>query len=66
MKLVFLIMSMSFSLISFSQKSDTRVILAKGQKFTVHITSTQNADMGMGMEMKNKVNIPTYTQWLKI
>ena len=56
MKTVFLIVSMFLAMNSFSQKNDTRVLLSKGQKFTLHITSSQQVDMGMGMEMKNNTS----------
>ena len=53
MRTVLLLIAMGCSLLSFSQKNEARVILTKGQKFTLHTTSSQEADMGMGMEMKN-------------
>ncbi len=56
MKTVLLLVSIALAVNSFSQKNDARVILGKGQKFTVHITSSQQADMGMGMEMKNNTS----------
>ena len=56
MKTVFLLVSMALAMNSIGQKNDAHVILSKGQKFTVHITSSQQADMGMGMEMKNNTS----------
>jgi len=42
-----------FSMNSFCQKNNGQIVLNKGQKFTVKNTMSQEADMGMGMEMKN-------------
>ncbi len=38
---------------SYAQKNEPKIVLTKGQKIVVKTTSTQEADMGMGMEMKN-------------
>ncbi|MEP7164011.1 MAG: DUF6263 family protein [Ferruginibacter sp.] len=56
MRTVFLLLSMALALNSFSQKNNAPVVLTKGQKFTVHTTSTQEADMGIGMDMKNNTS----------
>ena len=53
MRIIFLLLTMTLALNSFSQKTNSRVLLSKGQKFTARITSTGEADMGMGMAMKN-------------
>ncbi len=41
---------------SFSQQKDAGIRLNPGQKFSVQTTISQEADMGMGMEMKNFTN----------
>ena len=53
MRTVLVILYIGLALNSFGQKSNNQVVLIKGQKFSVKTTSTQEADMGMGMEMKN-------------
>ena len=37
----------------YAQKNEPKIVLTKGQKIIVKTTSNQDADMGMGMEMKN-------------
>lgn len=53
MRSFLLFVLMTISLNAFCQKNDRQVILNKGQKFTVKTMMSQEADMGMGMEMKN-------------
>jgi hypothetical protein len=53
MKPALFIMSLFIGLNSYSQKNDASVVLSVGQKFSVHTTVSQEADMGMGMQMKN-------------
>ena len=53
MKQVLLLLSITISLHAVAQKNGPRVILTKGQKIIVKTTASQEADMGMGMEMKN-------------
>src|SRR6476660_8001351 len=53
MKTFSLFISLFLALGSVAQKSDGKIVLNKGQKFKVTTTSSQEADMGMGMEMKN-------------
>ena len=56
MKVYFLLLMMTLAINSFGQKNNFQVVLTKGQKFTVRTTSSQEADMGMGMEMKNNTS----------
>ena len=53
MKTVLLLLSVAFSLNTAAQKNESKVVLVKGQKIVVKTTASQEADMGMGMEMKN-------------
>ncbi len=53
MRRIFLLITLITALHANSQTKDAGIRLTKGQKFIVRITSTQDADMGMGMEMKN-------------
>ncbi len=53
MKTISLFISLLLVLNSFGQKNDPKIVLNKGQKFKVSTTAAQEADMGMGMEMKN-------------
>lgn len=53
MKTVLLLLSITFSLNAVAQKNESKVVLIKGQKIVVKTTASQEADMGMGMEMKN-------------
>lgn len=53
MKAFLLIAFFSVSMAGYAQKYEPRVVLNKGQKIVVKTSSNQEADMGMGMEMKN-------------
>ena len=53
MKTLFLLLAWIPALQTVSQTKESGIVLSKGQNITVRITSTQDADMGMGMEMKN-------------
>jgi hypothetical protein len=53
MKSFLLIAFFSVSMAGYAQKYEPRVVLNKGQKIVVKTSSNQEADMGMGMEMKN-------------
>ncbi len=59
MRVVFTLALMTLAINSFSQKNDSQILLTKGQKFTLRTTSTQNADLGMGMELKNNSSMTT-------
>lgn len=48
-----LLASIACTFSSLAQKNDGKVVLTKGQKIIIKTSSTQDADMGMGMEMKN-------------
>jgi hypothetical protein len=56
MRIFFLFMMMMTTFDSFSQQKDAVIRLNPGQKFSVQTTISQEADMGMGMEMKNFTN----------
>ena len=53
MKAFLLIAFFAVSISGYAQKYEPRVVLNKGQKIVVKTSSNQEADMGMGMEMKN-------------
>lgn len=53
MKTVLFLLGITFTLNTVAQKNEAKVVLNKGQKIVVKTTSTQEADMGMGMTMKN-------------
>ncbi len=53
MKSLLLFLSLISALLSSGQTKDASILLSKGQKFIVRNSSTQDVDMGMGMEMKN-------------
>lgn len=54
MKFILITVLMAFSLSSFSQKdASATIVLTKGQNFIVRDTTSQEADMGMGITMKN-------------
>ncbi|CAN5869091.1 hypothetical protein BH11BAC4_BH11BAC4_04130 [soil metagenome] len=53
MKTVLFLLAITLTLNTVAQKNNAKVVLTKGQKILVKTTSTQEADMGMGMEMKN-------------
>ena len=56
MKSFLLLILMGLALNSSGQKNNAQIILTKGQKFSVHTTISQEADMGMGMGMKNNTS----------
>ena len=56
MKKVFLLVGMFISLQLIAQKKGASISLNKGQKILVRTTANQEADMGMGMEMKNNTS----------
>ena len=53
MRLILLLSFFFFAITASAQKKEPRVFLNKGQKMLVKTSSNQEADMGMGMEMKN-------------
>lgn len=53
MRILLILLSTLFTLNLTAQKNEAKVILTKGQKVKVKTTSSMEADMGMGMEMKN-------------
>ena len=53
MKPVLFLLSIVISANVVAQKNEPKVVLVKGQKIIVKTTASQDADMGMGMEMKN-------------